>query len=178
VLRLCVRATEVLSVFPLVGPLSSTASADGMGPSLFGGFYGTMGPSDFPSACMSGVRLLTFPDRPSEPSPGGTDGISRFPRKEFPRIHRVFDSAGSEHDSLVSSCPVLPSASVNCVGTPEQMISELNGWSACPPVNASPEALRPTAHDSGPVWPAGPSPYDSFIHDSLPVLIGASNHST
>ena len=98
-LRLCVRAPAVCEVFPLVGPLSSTASADELAPSLFGGFSGTMGPSDFPSAYMSDVRLSTFSDRPVAPSAVGTDGTSRFPRKEFPRVLRVFDSAGLEHDS-------------------------------------------------------------------------------
>jgi len=171
--RLCVRATAVSPVFPLVGPLPSTASADESAPSLFGSFSGTMGPSDFPSACMSDVRLLTFSDRPIAPSAVGADGISRFPCKEFPRIHRVFDSAGSEHDSHIASCPMLPSVLDNAVGTPETLISELNGWSACTPVNASPAASRRPAHDSGPVWLAGPSPYGSFIHYSLPILTGA-----
>ena len=97
VLRLCVRATAACEVFPLVGPLPSTASADEVAPSLFGSFSGTMGPSDFPSACMSDVRLLTFSDRPIAPSEVGTDRTSRFPCKEFPRIHRVFDSAGLAH---------------------------------------------------------------------------------
>ncbi len=34
-------------------------------------------------------------------------------------------------------------------------------------------ALLPLPHDSGPVWIAKPSPYDSFIHYTLPVLTGA-----
>ena len=177
VLRLCVRAPAVCSVFPLVGPLPSTASADGSGPSLFGGFSGTMGPSDFPPACMSDVRLLAFSDRPTAPSAMGADGISRFPRKEFPRMHRVFDSAGLEHDSRIAPCPMLPSAPINSVGVPEGLISELNGWPACTPVNASPVALRRPTHDSGPVWLARPSPCDSFIHNSLPVFTGATNRS-
>jgi len=41
---------------------------------------------------------------------------------------------------------VLPSASVNGVGTPEGLISQLDGWPACAPVNASPSASRPPAH--------------------------------
>jgi hypothetical protein len=35
-----------------------------------------------------------------------------------------------------------------------------------PPSQAAP-------HDSGPVWVASPSPYDSFIHDTSPVYPGA-----
>jgi hypothetical protein len=28
-------------------------------------------------------------------------------------------------------------------------------------------------HDSEPVWIANPSPYETFIHNTLPVLTGA-----
>ncbi len=140
----------VSSVFPVVGPLSSDASADCMGPSLFGGFSGSIGPSDFPSARTSHVRPATFPGRPSEPSAGGVGGMSRFPCKEFPCIHRVSDSAGFEHDSRVLSSPMWPSASVNRFGAPEGWISELKGRSACTHINASPAASRRPAHDSGP----------------------------
>lgn len=37
-------------------------------------------------------------------------------------------------------------------------------WPVVSPVNASSLPLRVTPHDSGPVWLAIPSPYDSFIH--------------
>ena len=47
-LRRCVRGTADGNVFPSVGRLPSTASADGQNPSLFGGFLGTTQPSDFP----------------------------------------------------------------------------------------------------------------------------------
>src|SRR5258706_8805066 len=40
-------------------------------------------------------------------------------------------------------------------------------------VNASRAASRLPAHDSGPVWVAGPSPYGSFIRTSTPVYPGA-----
>jgi hypothetical protein len=33
-------------------------------------------------------------------------------------------------------------------------------------------------HDSGPVWLATPSPYGSFIHDTLPVFPALSGHPT
>jgi hypothetical protein len=89
-------------------------------------------------------------------------------------MHRVFDSAGLENDSRIAPCPMLPSAPLNTVGVPEGLISELNGWPACTPVNASPVALQRPTHDSGPVWLASPSPCDSFIHNSLPVFTGAT----
>jgi hypothetical protein len=31
-------------------------------------------------------------------------------------------------------------------------------------------------HDSEPVWVAHPSPYETFIHNTLPVLTGAPDH--
>ena len=52
-------------------------------------------------------------------------------------------------------------------------ISRLNTWPARTPVNASAMTLLPSPHDSGPVWFAKPSPYDSFIHYTFPVLTGA-----
>src|SRR3982751_4763780 len=66
--------------------------------------------------------------------------------------------------------PVLPSAMVNDVGTPVAIISQLNTQPACTPVNASMAALRLATHDSGPGWIAIPFLYDSFIHNSTPVL--------
>jgi hypothetical protein len=33
-------------------------------------------------------------------------------------------------------------------------------------------------HDSEPVWVASPSPYETFIHNTLPVLTGAPKSET
>ncbi|MBU1207965.1 MAG: hypothetical protein KKH04_13725 [Proteobacteria bacterium] len=52
-------------------------------------------------------------------------------------------------------------------------ISRLHTRPARTPVNASPLPSRTEAHDSGPMWFATPSSYDSSIHDTLPVLPGA-----
>jgi Glucodextranase, domain N len=65
---------------------------------------------------------------------------------------------------------VLPSALLNDVGTPVAIISQLNTLPALPPVNASMAALRLVTHDSGPGWFATNFLYDSFIHNSTPVL--------
>jgi len=62
---------------------------------------------------------------------------------------------------------------VHSVGTLEYHISRLNTRPARTPVNASPEPSRVPAHDSGPVWLATPSPYDSLIRDTSPVFTGA-----
>ena len=66
--------------------------------------------------------------------------------------------------------PVLPSAMLNDVGTPIAIISQLNTLPALPPVNASMPASRLATHDSGPGSLATPFLYDSFIHNSTPVL--------
>jgi hypothetical protein len=80
--------------FPSVDGLPSIPSA-GLRP-LFGDFFGTMPSSDFPVPCMSGLRVVPFPDRSVDPSTADDTGTSRFPSKEFPRMHRVFDCAGSD----------------------------------------------------------------------------------
>ena len=72
--------------------------------------------------------------------------------------------------------PVLPSAMLNDVGTPVAIISQLNTLPALPPVNASMAALRLSTHDSGPGWLATPFLYDSFIHNSMPVLSRRTQH--
>ena len=146
------------TAFPLIARLSSTTSAARFPLPLFGSFLGTMQASDFPPAFMTDVRLLAFSVRPSPPSGEGTCGISRFPRKEFPHVHRVFDGAGPVDSSRIALSSVLPSASLNSVGVLDIYISPLNGWPVRTPVNASPLTLRLTAHDSGPVWCATPSP--------------------
>src|SRR5262249_47055642 len=115
----------------------------------------TMQPSDFPTPCLPDVRPVAFSGRPVAPSATGGVGISRFPCKEFPRMRRVFDCAGSVIGLPVAPITVGPSASDNGVGTPDWMISQLDGWPACAPVNASPPALRPSTHDSGSGWLAG-----------------------
>ena len=120
-------------------PLPSTASAAGC-PTLFGSFVGTMGLSDFPCPCIAGMRSLTFPAR-TRVSSLAEHGISRFSRMEFPHMLRVSDCAGSGRNSPLTSRPVLPSAPKDSVGTPEYLISQLNTWPACAPVNASPPPL-------------------------------------
>src|SRR5262249_38292456 len=137
------------------------------GPPLFDRFSGTMPSSDFPTPCVRDVWLAAFSRRPVLPS-GGVR-ISRFPCEEFPRMRRVFDCAGPKAGSPVAPVMVWPSASLNSVGAPEDLISQLDGWPACAPVNASPASLRTPTHDSGSGWLAGPFPCDSFIHDSSPV---------
>ncbi|HZU34486.1 MAG TPA: sigma factor [Gemmataceae bacterium] len=84
---------------------------------------------------------------PCQPSDYGPTPSSDVMNRE--RMRRVFDCAGSEIGLPVTSIPVWPSASDNGVGTPDCLISQLDGWPACAPVNASPPASRPSTHDSG-----------------------------
>ena len=77
--------TADCDTFPSVGHHPSTDSAGEDLSPLFGGFFGTMQPSDFPRAYMPDARL-PFSGRPDAPPVSGTRGISRSPRKEFPRI--------------------------------------------------------------------------------------------
>ena len=73
--RLGVRGVAVSLMFPLVGPLPSTTSADLS--SLFARFIGTMGPSDSPTLYTPVLRTyLHRPFRP--PSRADGAGVSRF----------------------------------------------------------------------------------------------------
>jgi len=68
---------------------------------------------------------------------------------------------------------VLPSATLNDVGPPVAIISQLNTLPACASVNASMAALQLTMHDSRSGWLATPFLCDSSIHYSTPVYPGA-----
>ena len=66
--------------------------------------------------------------------------------------------------------PMWPSDTLERVGAPEvNEVSRLHTLPTYPSVNASPMPSRAPAHDSGPVWLARPSPYDSFIRYSSPA---------
>jgi hypothetical protein len=52
---------------------------------------------------------------------------------------------------------------------PELKLSPLTTWPTHTPVNASRDASRRPAHDSGPVWVATPSPRRTFTAYLLPV---------
>ncbi len=86
---------------------------------------------------------------------------------------RVFDSAASDGNSRLTLPAVWPSPSGDEVGTPIKVISELDTWPACAPVNASPVMLPSRAHDSGSGWFAIPFLCGSCIRYSLPFLPGA-----
>lgn len=113
------------SAFPLADPLPSATSA-ASGPALFGGFVGTMGPSDFPSPCIIGLRPSAFPMRPMTPLAKGNDGISRFSRMELVCMPGVLRARGVGLALAIVHVAVLPSERDNAVGTPDCSISRLN----------------------------------------------------
>src|SRR5262249_44166374 len=112
--------------------------------------------------------LRPFPDRPA-PTGTGVPEVSRFSGKELPRMLRVSDSAasGDGSPSAVRGVAFPLSGRARHAGV---VISELDGWPAGPPVNASPAALRSLAQNSGPRWFARPFLYGCFIRYSMPVL--------
>ena len=140
-----------LNRFPLVSPLSSTLSAHCSAlQHLFEGFTGTIGLSDFPQPFIA-VVLLRFTTRTSHCHMlRSVHGISRFSCIECPRMLRVSDSAGPVGDSLYIATHRIAFPIVAQGRHPGTVISELNGWPAFPPVNASRATSRLSAHDSGP----------------------------
>ena len=87
---------------------------------LFGYFAGITALSDSPLACMLAVWPIAFSSRPDVLLPGA-DGVSRFSRMEFPGMPGVSDCAGFIGGSRFSSPMILPSASRNNVGTPNEI---------------------------------------------------------
>ena len=114
-----------------------------------------------------------FPTRSAGPSPADNPRTSRFPRMVYPGVPGVSDRAGSRDVSrwrrLWCGLPLLPTASAPW----SSALSRLNTRPARTPIDASMTPLREPPHDSEPVWVASPSPYDSFIHTTMPVLTGA-----
>ena len=116
---------------------------------------------------------LDFPTRPAASSATGEPRTSRFSCEVFPYVHGVCDRAGpvriSRYRCAQWCLPTIPTASASRT----KLLSRLNTRPARTPVNASAIPLRRSPHDSGPLWVASPSTYDSFIHYTSPVYPGA-----
>lgn len=112
---------------------------------------------------------LDFPTRPAASSAAGGHRISRFSCEMWPCVHGVSDRAGSRRLSRSRGAgwglPLLLPASA----PRREVRSRLHTRPARAPVNASTPPLQAVPHDSGSVWIATPSPYDSFIHNISPV---------
>ena len=104
-IRHCVRCRAASTGLPSAGPLPSTPSAaGGAPPALFGGFAGTMGPSDFQPPYIT-VVPFRFTARAAaalrtegrQRSAAGSPGFRirrRFPPREVPAcVHGVSDHA-------------------------------------------------------------------------------------
>ena len=112
---------------------------------------------------------VDFPTRPAAAIATGDQGISRFSCEVFPYVPGVSDRAGSHRLSRYRGArwglPLLLTASA----PRRKCLSRLHTRPARAPVNASTLPSQVAPHDSGSVWVASPSPYDSFIHDTSPV---------
>lgn len=64
------------------------------------------------------LRLSAFPAPPAACA-SGTDEISQLLCRKLPDMHRVSDRAGSTQGLRLTSCVILPSASDNSVGIPD-----------------------------------------------------------
>ena len=121
---------------------------------------------------------LDFPTRPRALAARGGQGISRFPREVLPYVHGVSDRAGlrcaSRYRRTGWGLPLSPTASASR----SEFLTRLNTRPIRSPVHASSPPSRAAPQDSGPVWVANPSPYDSFIHYTSPVLTGAQEIRT
>ena len=140
---------------------------------LVRGLHRYHGPVRLPMSVHHRRTSLDFPMRPATPFVSGGHGISRFSCEVFPCVLGVSDRAGLRltlrYRCTECGLPHSPTASA----PRSKFLSRLNTRPARTPVNASTPPLRAAPHDSGPVWVANPSPYDSFIHNTSPVYPGA-----
>lgn len=129
------------------------------------GYYGSVRLPVFVHRQITSLDLLTRSARHL----ADKHRLSRFSRKLFLYMLRFFDRAGfgspSRFRDLRYGLPLSPTVSAPW----SKVLSRLDGWPVHTFVNASRLASRPTAHDSRPVWFVKPLPYDSFIHNNLPV---------
>ena len=163
--------------FHLRARVGTTVAPLAWRPGLVRGLLRYHGPVRLPVVVHRRRTSLDFTARPGGPSSPGDHGTSRFPRKVFPYVLGVSDRAGSGRTSRYrcAGCdlPLLLTASASR----SEVLSRLNTRPARTPVNASRLPSRTATHDSGPLWVASPSTYDSFIHNTSPVLTGAQGAS-
>ncbi len=110
--------------------------------------------------------------RPMAPCAVGSHRICRFANMVFRYVLRVSDSAEPSGVSRYRRCQFRLPRPFTASAFRSDLLSGLNTRPARTPVYASAPSSRPVAHDSEPAWVASPSPCDSFIHNTLPVLTG------
>jgi len=116
------------------------------------------------SAC--GFRL---PDAAYAKAGIGGGETSRFPCKECRRVPGVSDHAEPVHVLAMAHVTVLPSR-FTARSALESPLSRLNTQPTTPVTNASPVTSRSSAHGTGPVRQATPSPYRTCIYYFLPAF--------
>ena len=79
----------------------------------------------------------------------------------------------SPDESRDDDSPGIAFRRTQAVGARDVTFSWLDTQPARTPVNASTTTLRSAPHDSGPVWFARPSPYETLIHNTSPASAGA-----
>src|SRR5712671_4944042 len=133
------------------------------------GYYGGV---RLPTVVHHRLRLLAFPMRTRAAhvvSAAGRPWDLPVPVQEASARARVCDHAGSSGRSQIARPCVWPST-FGTVSAPGMIgLSRFNGWPVHSPADASPAPLRTSAHGSGPMWVATPSPYGTCTLYSLPV---------
>ena len=111
---------------------------------------------------------LDFPMRPAGPSPQVNMGPPGSRARCFRTCTGSRTARGSAASCVSDATDVAFRFSLQR-RHPGEEFSRLNTRPARTPVNASATPSRAPPHDSGPLWPAKPSTYDSCIHNTLPV---------
>ncbi len=168
--RSCARRMWVLSVFPSAPSLRSTGSAS-VPSDLFAGFPATMEGSDF--SCFVHHRLRLHSPPRCGPAVGTTPEVeqefSRFPYTELPYMPGSSTAPGREALAIARLARVAFRKPENRRHPGRISFSQLNGWPARSPADASPTPSRMPAHGSGPMRFATPSSLWTFTTYSLPV---------
>ena len=172
--RLDLRDMRARMAFPLARSLPSTASAPaGLPVALFGSFCGTTPQSDFPAPIwLAVVRLLASRRAPRQGSPEPQRQVLGSPGSRVGRVRACMGSqtARDPHAPRQRGAHGVAFEVASAPRRPEVVVSQLNTQPALSPVNASPAPSPAHTHDSGPLWLAKPSAYDSFIHYNPPVF--------
>lgn len=121
----------------------------------------------------AGARVGSrYVEHESSPDPS-TREISRFSSIEFPRMHRVSDSAGFAVGSLYNAAHNVTFPIKSQGRHPKRVISELNGWPAFSPVNCFTCGLTATRTRLGAIM-GSYSFYVGLFHPQL--YAGLSRH--
>ena len=133
-------ARVLLAAFPSTGPLCSTASATASSAALFDSFVATTGPSDFPRSCILGLRPRPSPSGPPHHQDGQTRDLPVLAHRDS--VHAQVLRPRGVHERLAITPPaILPSASMNGVGTPNHLITRLNSPACTCPCQRFADAL-------------------------------------